>query len=130
MVDLYIPKSRYTPEIQFSASGNLSIKGMSLLEDTHQLYSEVVDWLQKFSKSSPCEVKLELKFDHLDTSSVRSMVDIVKIMNNLGQQGFRVTINWYYEKADEDLYETGEAIQSASKVNFILVETQIDDFDV
>ena len=129
MIDLYIPKSKYTPEIQFLASGTLWIKGMSLLEDSQQLYSEVADWLRKFGEGTPCPAILNLKFDHLDTSSVRSVVDLIKIMNQLSELGFRLTINWYYEKADEDLFEIGEAIRSTCQVDFNLIETQIDDFD-
>ena len=127
MENLFIPKTKYTPEIQFLCSGQLSIKGLSLLENSYEMYLQAIDWLKKIGEDEPIELMLDLKLEYLDTSSVRSIVDIVKLLNGFKAKGFKVIINWYYEKDDDDFYEIGEAMQHVSKSEFNLIEKEIED---
>ena len=130
MVDLYIAKTRYTPEIHFSASGILSIKGLSLLEDTPSLYLQVMDWLKDYLLTKVNSVVVIFRYVHLDTSSVRAVVDIVQLLDIMQEKGFDVNINWYYEAYDEDLLETGEGIQSTcKKAAFNLIKVEIEDLE-
>ncbi len=121
MENLIITRTKYTPEIQFLASGRLSINGLSLLENSYEMYLKAIDWLKKFGDSEPTEIILDLKLEYLDTSSVRSIVDIVKLLNGYKEKGFVISINWYYEKDDEDFFEIGEALQHVSKSVFTLI---------
>jgi len=125
--NLFIAKTKYTPEIQFLISGQLSIKGLSLLENSYEMYQKSIEWLRDFGKRPACNINLNLKLEYLDTSSVRSVVDIVKLLNSFKELGFKVRINWYYEKDDDDFYEIGEAMQYISKSEFNLVEKKPED---
>ncbi|MES2678578.1 MAG: DUF1987 domain-containing protein [Bacteroidota bacterium] len=128
MENLFIAKTKYTPEIQFLTSGQLSISGLSLLENSYEMYLKSIEWLKEFGKRTPCNINLNLKLEYLDTSSVRSVVDIVKLLNSFKELGFKIRINWYYEKDDDDFYEIGEAMQYISKSEFNLLEKAPEDF--
>jgi hypothetical protein len=126
--DLLIARTKYTPEIRFLTSGTLSIKGLSLLENSYEMYLQAIDWLKAFGNEPPRDIRLDLKLEYLDTSSVRSVVDIVKLLNSFKDRGFNIRINWYYEKDDDDFYEIGEAMQYVSRSEFNLVERSPEDF--
>lgn len=127
MEDLYIARKRYTPEIRFKASGELSITGVSLLENSYENYSSAMSWLRKFGKLEPRPVTLDLKYIYVDTSSMRSVVDIIKLLNTFKDLGFKIQINWYFEKDDEDHFDVGEALKSIALVDFSLIEIGSDE---
>ena len=127
MKDLFFEKQRHTPEIKFNASGELSIVGVSSVENTIENYSAAMAWLKDFIKLTPRPVTLDLKFIFLDTSSTRSIVDLIKLINTFPEKGFSVVINWYYESEDEDHLEVGEGLKSTSLVPFNLIEVESDD---
>jgi len=124
--NLFIPRTKYTPEINFLSSGHLSITGLSLLENSYELYIQAVNWLKEFGQGELKEITLDLKLEYLDTSSVRSVVDIVKLLNTFKEKGINIKINWYYEKDDDDFYEIGEAMQYVSKSEFNLIEKETE----
>jgi len=128
--DLFITKRRYTPEIDFRANGQLSIKGISLLENSYEVYSEAITWLKELREQPLVEIKLSLKFVYVDTSSMRSLVDMIKMLNEFGDVGFMVSIDWFYEEEDHDHLDTGEALQSIAKVPFNLLTIDIDDYEL
>lgn len=123
--NLFVAKTKYTPEIQFLTTGQLSISGLSLLENSYEMYLKSIEWLKEFGNQSPRPVVLNLRLEYLDTSSVRSVVDIVKLLNVFKESGFQVQVNWYYEKDDEDFFEIGEAMQHVCKSEFNLIEKEV-----
>jgi hypothetical protein len=127
MQDFFVERKRHTPEIEFKTSGELSIKGISLLENSTENYSKAISWLRDFSALTPRSVSLDLKFIYLDTSSTRSLVEIIKLLNTFPERGFNVVINWFFEKEDEDHFEVGDALKSVSLVPFNLIEVDNDD---
>lgn len=76
-------------------------------------------------------IELDLRFDFLDSSSVRSVADMMKILNGLTENKFpAVRVNWYYEKEDEDMREIGGDLSTlAHEFEFNVIETDINDLD-
>ena len=86
------------------------------------MYLQAIEWLKNFAAGPSRDITLHLQLEYLDTSSVRSIVDMIKLLNGFKEKGFKIVINWYYEKDDDDFYEVGEAMQSVCKSEFNLVE--------
>lgn len=130
MKNLLIKRTRYTPEFRFQTNGKLQIVGFSIPENTLEVYSAPLTWLRDLRESSPVPIELDLKFDFLDSSSVRSVADMVKILNSLPENQFdHVKVNWFYEKEDEDMKEMGSDLSTLSKVEFNVIEMDVDDLD-
>lgn len=73
-------------------------------------------------------IQLDLKFEFLDSSSVRSVTEMVKILNQLSKNNFaKVQVNWFYE--DEDMKETGADLSTVSDVEFNIIQKDIDDME-
>lgn len=127
LTNLFIQRTKYTPEILFQANGKLRIVGFSIPENTLDVYAQPLDWLRALKKTDPMPIELDLKFDFLDSSSIRSVADMVKILNSLGEH--KVKVNWFYEKEDEDMREMGDDLSNLSKVEFNLIEMDVDDLN-
>ena len=127
MEDLFIQNTLSTPEIQFSTSGTLIIKGTSRPEDSRYFYRHALNWLNEYGQQSCKVTTLSLNFSYIDTSSVRSMVDFIKAMTKLEQRGFEAIVNWYYEEGDDDLFDVGDALRSNTKLRVNLVELDTDE---
>lgn len=73
-------------------------------------------------------IQLDFKFDFLDSSSVRSVTDMVKILNTLSKNNQnKVQVNWFYE--DDDMRETGDDLSSVADVEFNVIQKDINDLE-
>ena len=118
MTNLFIQKTRSTPEIDFKISGELIITGRSLPEDVHRFYDPVVDWVEELE----CEnLILDLKLEYLNTSSTNKILTLLLTINeNLKIKN--ITVNWYYESDDMEMEDLGliyEEDVTRAKFNFI-----------
>jgi hypothetical protein len=117
--------TQQTPEIAFNANGQLSIKGVSIPENTHAFYATAMNWLKDFDMQLPPEVTLNLDFEYLNTASNRSLVEMVKLVAKYKQKRIALNVNWLYESDDEDARELGEDIEFCVdlKFNYIAKES-------
>lgn len=108
----------------------MRISGFSIPENTLEVYTKPLDWLKDLGLTSPIPIQLDLKFDFLDSSSVRSVTDMLKILNTLPEKDFnKVQVNWFYEKEDDDMRETGTDLSAVAEIEFNVIQTDIDDLE-
>ena len=66
-----------------------------------------------------------LQFEYFNTSSSKRIFDLMKRLEQLqlAPQSCKVTINWYYEEGDEDIYFAGTDYRALldKKVEFNLL---------
>jgi hypothetical protein len=118
MEDLFISITQQTPEISFKSNGELSIKGVSIPENTHAFYLSATNWLKEFEFHLPPEIKLDLDFEYLNTASNRSIIELIKLVSKYKQKRVNLVINWLYEADDDDAKELGEDIEFCVDVKF------------
>ncbi len=118
MEDLHINITSQTPEILFKTNGELSIKGVSIPENTHAFYLSAMDWLKELEFNLPKLVTLNLDFEYLNTASNRSIVELIKLISKYKQKRIDVQVNWLYEAEDEDALELGEDIEFCVDIKF------------
>lgn len=55
---------------------------------------------------------------------------MLKILNTLPKRDFNtVQVNWFYEKEDEDMRETGADLSTVAEIEFNVIQTDIDDLE-
>lgn len=118
MEDLFIKMTHQTPEVLFKTSGELSIKGVSIPENTHAFYSAAIEWLREFETILPKDVTLNLDFEYLNTASNRSVIEIIKEAARYKQKRINLVVNWLYEADDDDAKELGEDIEFCVDLKF------------
>lgn len=118
MENLHINMTDQTPEVEFKTTGELSIKGVSIPENTHAFYTEPLNWLKELDTQLPAQVILNLDFEYLNTASNRSIVEVIRVISKYKQKRTEVTINWIYPADDEDAKELGEDIEFCVDLKF------------
>lgn len=125
MVKLELKETATTPYIIFDPNtGLLKIDGRSIPENVIDFYHPIIRWIDEYSKSPAEYTEIHLKFEYFNTSSSKRIFDIMKKLEKMATDtGKRVTINWYYEEDDEDIFFAGNDYKALiNKVEFNLIE--------
>lgn len=114
-----------TPAVTFDPeTGVLEIRGRSIPENAIEFYSPLLDWIEAYSETPQPVTKVNIRFEYLNTSSSKLLYSVFHKLELLSKSGHPVEINWFYEKEDEDMMETGEDFQSILKIPFTFIEVE------
>lgn len=117
--NLFIESTPTTPEVLFSSTGELSIKGYSLPSNCELWYRDVFDWLKDYSAGSPDKLHVIFNFEYINSSSMQAMSKFVKLTENyFANNDCQVKFIWRYN--DEDIQELGEFLQELTSLPFEL----------
>ena len=115
--DIDIKETPETPTISLDATnGNLLIAGRSIIENSHQFYKPLITELSKCVKAPLAKMEIDFKLEYFNTNSSKSILDVLKVLQEINSRSNNVVINWYYEEGDEDVLEIGEDFSSI--INF------------
>lgn len=127
MEKLIIRPTRITPLIYFDPNrGLLELRGKSSPENSIQFYSNLINDLEEFGRNGKKNLIANFKFEYFNTSSSKCLFDIFRKLNIVRENGFDLSINWYYEEDDEDMLEAGEDYADLLGIDFNYVVTQFD----
>ena len=127
MEKLIVRPTRITPLIYFDPNrGLLELRGKSSPENSIQFYSTLIRDLEEFGRNGKKNLIANFKFEYFNTSSSKCLFDIFRKLNIVRENGFELSINWYYEEDDEDMLEAGEDYADLLGIDFNYVETQFD----
>lgn len=123
MDDLKIDATKFTPEIFFDHGKRLLvIKGESYPENTSEFFNPVFKWLDEFladESDDPTTVNIELYY--FNSSSSKVLMNFFEVLDNAGERGHKIIVNWIYEEEDEDSLEFGEEFaEDMSHIEFKL----------
>ncbi len=123
MQALKIPATNETPAITFDkANAVFSIIGRSMPENASKFYNPVMDWLLIYTQNPNLQTNLDINLEYFNTASSKLILDILVLFSNLTKMpNHSLTINWLYEKGDEDLYESGVGFSSLINLPFNMV---------
>lgn len=84
------------------------MQGDSYPENSYELFSQIVEWIQRFFREEDRPLKLDLHLLYLNTSSVKAMMDIFDVLEAAWTEGKKVSVNWHYDKRNERVAELAE----------------------
>lgn len=105
------------------------ISGESRPPDVREFYGQILSWLEDFgsylSKSDHMNdpVIFNFNLEYFNSSSGKLILDICKFLANLHLKGVDITVNWHFEKEDNDMLEAGKEISRIVKFPFEYVES-------
>ncbi len=124
MDNLVIRGTEHTPEIRFDCRRNLlEISGRSYLQDINAFYKPVLSWVKKYIEQLRNEkVDVNLKLIYFSSSSVKPLMEFFDLLDTAAGRGKHITVNWIYDRGDDDGLEFGEDFQYDLKsVKFNLI---------
>jgi len=126
MNNLYFEKVQnvfFSPEVKFNAqTGLCEMNGESFLENTLQFYKNLLDWLSTYTFEVGGPIDFHFRITYFNTSSARSILDLLALLKEYQDTGKSVVFNWYYEPTNkESMLEDVEDFESESglKINFL-----------
>lgn len=120
MESLIIQEGKNTPEIIFEPGKNdFRITGKSFPENAKKFYADVLVWLDNFSPND--DITFEVVLQYISSSSIISILEIIRRLDKINSNGANVTVNWYYDADDDDIKKIGEDYQRISSININLI---------
>jgi len=123
---LFIEETNKTPEIDFNLEkGILSISGVSVPENAHDFYFPIIIWLKEnIAGVTNSTIEFSCKILYLNTSSLQFLSDIFFAIETISSPSKEVLVNWYYDKYDTDMKETGIDFKDIVSLNFNLIAVE------
>lgn len=108
MLPLIIDKTQDTPEVILNPNENhFWFTGNSIPENTKKFYDPVFQWIENYVNTPNEETIVNFKMIYFNTSSTKSLLDIMILFKELAKNEKSLIINWYFPEEDEDMYEAG-----------------------
>ncbi len=99
-------KNFFTPTVDFNAStGIFQISGESFLEDTMSFYEPLLEWLEDYIDIVKGPIALIIKLSYFNTSTSRSILDMLNLLKDYQDEGGEVVVNWHFDENDVDMGE-------------------------
>lgn len=109
MNNLKIEGTQSTPAVSCDMdTGIVEMRGDSYPENSYELFSPILNWLDDFLKTGGRPLRLKLHLLYLNTSSVKAIMDIFDLLEEAHGKGFDVGVNWYYDQQNERVAELAE----------------------
>lgn len=125
MTPIIIDKTQDTPEVILDKNANeFKFEGTSIPEDSRKFYSPIFDWLDEYIEQPNKETIVTFKMEYFNTSSTKSLLDIMLKFRELAKNGKMLIINWYFHADDEDMYEAGVGFSNLVKLPFNYIKYQ------
>lgn len=116
MENLNIEKTNKSPEIVLSGNDGTAIfSGRSIHSDSFMFYEPVIKWFNEYKGSS---LKLDFIFEHINTSTNKSLLQILLSLKPKIDAGIKLNVIWRYDEDDDDMLETGEELELLSNIKF------------
>ena len=120
--DFSIEGGASSPSVQTDwANGSLCLQGDSYPENAYEFYNPVFEWVQRFLSRADRAFILELQLLYLNTSSIKSLMDILDLMEDAHRRGQVVGVNWYYDLRNERVFELAEEFKEDCSFPFHIV---------
>ena len=82
--------------------------GRSLPEDVSAFYDPILEWFNDFSHTDKESIIVDFKLEYFNTASSKLILDILLKLEEMMEEGKKVSVKWYFPEDDEDMEEAGE----------------------
>lgn len=123
MEKLALKGSPKTPDILLDGdTGHIQLSGRSIPENSIEFFDPIYSWIDNYCESPMSETILDIRLEYFNTSSSKCLLDIFKKFEKINGNRSRVSVNWYFERDDEDMAEAGEDYQAIVDLPFKIIE--------
>jgi hypothetical protein len=114
----FIQGTRTTPYAIIN-NGYMKITGNSTpVEENNAFYGHMNKQVNLYAQDPANKTYVDIALSHVNAASKRYIVDLLKTLEKLNQQGFQVIINWQFDSEDDDVRELGEILESMFDLEF------------
>lgn len=119
---LKIEPTHKTPKVYLDPLENhFELSGRSIPEDSVGFYQRILTWIDDYSKAANPQTHFKFELEYFNTSSSKNILELLKKLESIHNEGNPVQISWYYDEDDEDMEETGEDYKALLNVPIELI---------
>lgn len=123
MENLVIPVTNRTPFISADVNGEIKIEGIMIPENAVNFFEPLKNWIDDYKKMPATKTICDVRLDYFNTVAAIVLLKFLKMFNSIRSEGNEVIINWYFEKNDLEIEESGKDFKSLIEGNFNIIET-------
>lgn len=125
MLPLILDKTQDTPEVLLDKMGNkFDFSGTSIPENTKKFFQPIFDWIDVYIDNPNNETVVNFNMVYFNTSSTKSILDIMIRFKEIAKNNKMLIINWYFPEDDEDMYEAGVGFSNMVRFPFNYIKTK------
>ncbi len=132
MEPLIIRGTENSPEVRLDATSNrFIITGKSRPENADKFYAPLISWIERFepilsgrkqdSDGNPIPV-FKFKLEYFNSTSAKHIAEIIIILKDFVEKGYKVKIEWHSAKFDDDMLDTGKEFSNMVDLKFDFIE--------
>ena len=95
MDNISIEPTKKSLEVECSP-GYFKLSGNSILSDPRKFFQPIVEWVEDYIKNPLDKTTVDLKLEYVDTASVQSVFDIMRLFKPLQDRDKEVAVNFLF----------------------------------
>ena len=108
MDEMILEGNQELPSVVLDATlGRFEIEGKALSENCGTLFTDVISWLEEYSKAPNAVTRFQFKLDYFNITSSKRILNILFVLEEMAKSGYDVAIDWWYHNNDDKMYEVG-----------------------
>ena len=108
MENFNIEETKYTPVINLTVDGVISMVGKSYPENTFEFYEPMMNWVKEYFETSAQDITtVNLEITYFNSSSSKLFFDFFDLLEE-NNDDHKIKINWIYDEENESAEEAGE----------------------
>lgn len=99
-----------SPRVDFDFNaGQLRMDGESYPEDAAAFFSPLLKAVREhLASTAPRTLAVDLEMRYFNSSSAKALMNLFQLLEEAGQRGHHVTVNWLFHPDDDTMEEFGE----------------------
>ena len=108
METLKIEATKYTPKVELTSNGEMTIRGRSIIEDPQLFYTPIIETIKRCKSKT---FTLIIQLEYMNTSSSKVILNLLNTIKEYYNRN-NVIIKWFYDSDDEDMLDIGRDYES------------------
>lgn len=100
----------------------LLLRGNSIPENADGFFQPLHEWVEQFRTFHSGKVRLRVFMTYFNTATIRHIISLMKRL--IHHYGENLTIEWAYEKGDEEIRDRGLDLSEVVKFDFKFEEVE------
>ena len=123
MQDIIVNGTKRTPTVRLE-KGIIHFSGRSVPADPAVFYRPIFDWINEYHSKELVPTEVILNFEYINTASTKWIFNILKVLGKADKAHEKLTVTWYFEEGDDDMFDLGNIFQSLVPTDFKFLETK------
>lgn len=122
MNNLSLAATHTTPSVEFNATtGSIALAGESYPENAFEFFKPLLAWVADYLRQSPGSLTADIALSYLNTSSIKSVMDLLDQLEAAHRGGRTVAVHWRFQEQNERALEMIEEFKEEVTLPFFIV---------